>query len=256
MSMIALIPALLLAGGTPRPPLTCIVTPRVIEIGAFYDGARVRVEGSAAPGAKVIVTVTGSDHEETFNRKARFGPIWVSAGKLRVSGVPSLFLRFSAGPVGAMLGCGEIAKQHLDATSVTARMRIEPYSPDRDDAAVRAGYLALKASEAAYSFGDGGIDMQNAGEGTSYALDLHWPKRAPPAAYEVRVFEVIDGSIGRQTSVPLLAVRTGFTAWLAELAANRASSYGAAAVLIGALAGFGIDRLSMLLFGKKRSVAR
>ena len=31
--------------------------------------------------------------------------------------------------------------------------------------------------------------------------------------------------------------------------------YGVVAVLIGALAGFGIDRLATLLFGKKRTVA-
>ena len=254
MSLIPLLPALLFAGGTPCQPLTCTVTPSVIQVGAFYDGARVKVEGRAAPGSKVIVTVTGSDHEEGFIRKTRFGPIWVSGGKLRISGAPSLFLRFSTDPVNALLSRMHVAKRGLDEASLMTRMRIEPYSPDRDDAVVRASYVALKASEGAYSFGDGGVVVTDSGEDTSYAIEFHWPKRAPPATYEVRVYEVAEGAVVREASALLPVVRTGFVAWLAGMAANRASVYGIVAVLIGALAGFGIDRLATLLFGKRRSV--
>ena len=251
----AFLPALLLAGVAPLPPLTCTVTPQVIKIGAWYSGAAVKVAGSAAPGAKLIVTFTGSDHAEVFNRKVRFGPIWINSGKVRISGAPSLFLRFSTGSVAAMLGSGEIAEHHLDQASLTSRIHIEPAFPDSDDAAIRKNYLALKASNAAYRFGDGGIVIDDRGDCTSYSLDVQWPKRAPPAEYHVNVFEVKEGSVLRQTSSGLSVVRTGFPAWLADLAANRAASYGIAAVLFGALAGFGIDRISTLLFGKKRTVA-
>jgi hypothetical protein len=51
-------------------------------------------------------------------------------------------------------------------------------------------------------------------------------------------------------------VRTGFPAWIAELAENRASLYGVAAVLIGALAGFGIDFITTRVFGRKRRATR
>ncbi len=255
MIITALLPALLLAGVTPVPPLTCTVTPQVIKIGAWYNGASLKVAGSASPGAKLIVTITGSDHAEVFNRKVRFGPIWINSGKVRISGAPSLFLRFSTGSVTSMLGSGEIAGHHLDQESLTSRIRVEPASPDRDDAAIRKNYLALKASYAAYRFGDGGVVTDARGDCTSYSLDLQWPKRAPPAEYQVNVYEVQDGVVSRQASSGLSVVRTGFPAWLANLASNSAPTYGIAAVLFGALAGFGIDRLSTLLFGKKRTVA-
>jgi hypothetical protein len=256
MNPVSLIPALLLAGGMPPEPLTCTVTPRVIEAGAFYDGASVRVEGRAAAGSRVILTVSGSDREERFSRKARFGPIWLDASKVRISGVPSLFLRFSTGPVAAMLSRSEIARNHLDQESLVARMRVEPQSPNRrDDTAIRNNFIALKKDEGTYKLGDGGIVVDDSGHGASYALDLHWPKRAPPASYEVRVYEVVQGAVVRTASAPLSVVRTGFPAWIAGMAANHASRYGIFAVLIGAFAGFGIDRLSTFLFGKKRSVA-
>jgi Putative transmembrane protein (Alph_Pro_TM) len=120
---------------------------------------------------------------------------------------------------------------------------------------VRANYVALKKSQGVYSFGGNGISMSDSGPCATYVLNFRWPKRAPPATYDVRVYEVLQGAVVRETSVPLSVVRTGFPAWLAYTAAHRASEYGIVAVLIGALAGFGIDRVSTLLFGKKRSAA-
>jgi hypothetical protein len=255
MNLTHLLPVLLLAGGTPRPPLTCTVSPRVIEAGAFYNGASVRIQGTAAYGSKVIVTIAGRDGAERFGRKAQIGPIWLNAGKVRISGAPSLFLRFSPAPVTSLLSQDAIVRQRLDEKSLMARIRIEPPSADyRDDVATRNSYLALRKGEGTYSFGNRGIVMGDAGQCASYALDLRWPKLAPPMIYEVRVYEVVQGAVARETSADLSVVRTGFPAWLAGMAANRASLYGVVSVLIGALAGFGIDRLTTLLFRRKRFI--
>jgi hypothetical protein len=211
----------------------------------------------ATARSKIIIAVVGSEREERFNTKARFGPVWLAAGRVRISGAPSLFLRFSTEPVTAMLSPGDIARRHLDEASMTARIRIEPPSPDnRGSAVIEESYIALKKSEGTYSFGSGGVVMENPGDCERYALKLRWPKRAPPATYQVRVYEVRDGSIAREASVPVSVVRTGFPAWIAELAENRASLYGVAAVLIGALAGFGIDFITTRVFGRKRRATR
>jgi Putative transmembrane protein (Alph_Pro_TM) len=240
-----------------RQPAAVRVTPRVIEVGAFYDGARVRVEGAAAPRSKVIVAITGSDREERFKRKERFGPFWMSAERVQITGAPLLFLRFSAEPVAALLDRETIARLHLDEASVRARIHIEPPPPDpATAAALRSAFLALKKSRRTYAFGDGGISMgMPAGDCVPYTLEFHWPKKAPPARYTVHVYEVRDGGLVNEASAPLTVVRTGFPAWMAGLAENRASLYGMTAIWIGALAGFGIDFLTTRLFGKKRLVA-
>src|ERR1017187_6992453 len=67
------------------------ITPDVIQMGAFFRGTSVKVEGCAANGTRVIITVSGADTEERFNQKSRYGLVWMNAGKVRVSGAPSLF---------------------------------------------------------------------------------------------------------------------------------------------------------------------
>ena len=97
--------------------------------------------------------------------------------------------------------------------------------------------------------------MVNAGERSTFSLQFQWPKKAPPAEYEVTVYEVRDGAVIRGLAVPIEVVRTGFPAWLAAMAENRASLYGTVAVIIAAMAGFGIDFLTTRLFGRKRGAS-
>jgi len=252
-----LVPVLLGTAATiAETPLTCQVTPRVIEMDAFYTGANVKVEGMAAPGSKIVVLVTGSESEESFNRKARFGPVWINSGKVRISGVPRLFLRFSPEPVANLLSRETIGGHLLDPTSVMARMCIQPAPPAAaDDAAIRRDYLALKQSRGTYTLGDRSVTMGSDADCAWYRLEFHWPKKAPPATYRVHVFEVRNGSIGRQISVPLAVAPAGLPARIANLAEDHAASYGIAAVLIGVLAGFGIDLLATRVFRRKRVVA-
>ena len=93
--------------------------------------------------------------------------------------------------------------------------------------------MALKQSQGAYSFGNGRRRpgrlpaAPNASRCSSTG-----PKRAAPGAYELHVYEVADGSVARETSVPISVVRTGFPAWISSMAENRASLYGLVAVLI------------------------
>ncbi|HVN05258.1 MAG TPA: TIGR02186 family protein [Bryobacteraceae bacterium] len=244
---------LLFAAGTFEPHSEVKLTPREIEVGAFYDGAKVRVEGATAPRSGVIIVFTGSDREERFKQKARFGPFWMNADRVRISGAPSLILRFSSAPVASLLSRDTIARLHLDEASLTARMQIEP-PPDRaHDAVVRSAYLALKKSRGTYFFGDAGVSIRDSSDGCrAFALEFHWPAKAAPEHYTMRVYQVSEGKVIAEECVPLLVARTGFPEWLAYLASNRASLYGLTAVLISVLAGFGIDFVTTHLFGGKR----
>ena len=256
--MIALpvLAALFYGGGASREPLQPKVSPQTIPVGMFYNGADVTVEGAVTAGSGVIVTVTGSESEAVFNKKARFGPVWVNSGKVRISGAPSLFLRFSSAPISGLLGPDSVARYRLDDDSLIRAMRTEPRAKDeRTQAALGRDYLALKKTDGTYILAGGGIDLSAAGGGSSFALRFRWPKQAPPGAYQIHVYEVTGGAVTRAAEIPVSVIRTGFPAWLAALAGNHASRYGVTAVVIGVLAGFGIDFLTTLLFGKKRAVS-
>jgi len=248
--------AVLYGGVIPREPLVRRVSPQSIQVGAFYNGTNVAVEGSVEAGSGVIVTVTGSENEAVFNKKVRFGPIWINSGKVRISSTPSVFLRFSSTPIACLLPPGMIAKYRLDEASLIWDMRIAPRSHDgRAEAAWCRSYLSMKKGDGSYAFASAGVRLADTSGGASFVLRFPWPKQAAPGAYTIHVYEIKDAAVIRQAEVLMPVVRTGFPAWLASLAGDHASLYGTSAVVIGALAGFGIDFLATLLFGKKRSVS-
>ncbi len=242
----------------PAPPETFKLTPARIEMGAFYDGAQLRIEGVAEPGSKVAVVLRGAGITETFNRRGRVGPVWVNTGKAHISGVPSLFLAFTPEPVDALLRVEETEKYQLEEAAIRRQMRVDPKEMDQE--VVRAHYWKMKTEQGVYRIVDNGVRMgAPAANGTPYSGEFLWPKKAPPGSYEVRVYECRDGRVIRQSSAALEVVRVGFPAMMAALARDRTSLYGVVAVIAAMIAGFGIDFLAAHLPGgkaKARRVAR
>lgn len=240
----------LLASQLPASDLSVKLTPPSIEMGTFYAGAKVRVEGRCERDAKVVVIVEGTAVAEAFNVKGRVGPIWVNTGKVRVSGVPSLFLLFSPQPVSDFLTADAVQKYELDATALKGRMRIEPKTMDRD--VIGTHYLKLKTGEGFYQLANGAVKMgEPNADGVPYAVEFQWPKKAPPGSYEVRVYECRNGSVVRTSRAPLEVAEVGFPAFMTSMAREHAPLYGFMAVLTTMLAGFGIDFLASRLRRKK-----
>ncbi|MCW5979803.1 MAG: TIGR02186 family protein [Bryobacteraceae bacterium] len=234
-----------------RPTLK--VAPETIHMDAFYSGARVQIEGEVAEGSKVVVLVVGGEKEETFNRKTRAGPIWINSGKVHVSGVPSIFLRFSDGAVRYFLSRNAMEEHQLDEAAIKHQMHIEPH---QDTDIVLASWLTLKAQEGLYQLVRDGVKMGTpAGGATPYSVDFRLPKRAHAGVYQVRAYECRDRAVVGVASQDLKVEAAGFPAWLAGLSHEHALAYGIIAVVISAIAGFGIDLVTAWLFGGRRVAA-
>jgi len=238
--------------GTEGPEMKVI--PRTVRMGAFYSGEHMRIEGTVRAGSKVIVVIRGQDGDETFNRKHKAGLIWINSGKVHVTGVPSLFLRFSDGAVRYFLSREAMEKFQLDEAAIKHQMHIEPL---QDTDVILASWLTLKAQEGRYELVRDGVKMgpPRADGRVPYRIEFEWPKKAPPGTYFVRAYECRDWHVVGVTSTQVPVVTVGFPSWLASMSRRRAFLYGIIAVIAAAIAGFGIDILTALIFGKKKATA-
>jgi uncharacterized protein (TIGR02186 family) len=233
-----------LASPAAEPSLT--LSPAVIEMGPFYGGAQVRIDGIVAQGSQVAVVVRGADVEEVFNKKARMGPIWINGEKVQISGVPSLFLCFTSAPLSQMLARRAMDENQLDEEAIRSQLVISPPSADQD--ALRSDYLSLKRSQGTFRVVEGEVRLgRDMVSGVPFTLDLPWPKRAAPGSYDVRVYQCLNGEVVAQARAHLEVSEVGIPADLARLAKEHASLYGALCVLLAMAAGFGIDLIVMKL---------
>jgi len=229
------------------------VTPATVEMGAFYSGIPVRVQGAVAAGSRVIVAVRGVEKDELFNRKRQFGPIWITSGRVHVKGAPSLWMVYSAEPVRHVLPRTTIDRLALDSAGIESRMRIEPEEADLP--VLRRHYLAWKRQQGLYSENPSSIrTIQAAGDDgrANWSLEFLWPKTAPPGKYRVLVYECRQNEVFGPEEVAVNAVQVGLPNRIAEAAANNASLYGLVCILIAVAAGFGMDRVVALFGGSRR----
>jgi putative transmembrane protein Alph_Pro_TM len=228
-----------------------VISPERVEIKTMYSGAPVRISGTAAQGSQVVVVIRGPDKEETFNKKVRAGPIWISSGQVHVSGVPSLFLSYSPVPVRSILPAEEVDRSLLDREAIRGRMHLDAGGDEIDEELIRTNYLTLKTDNQIYQVHDQTEGLVPSGQSGEFALEIYWPPTAPPASYEVAVYECRDQEIVTENTGFLVVEKVGAPAQLYEFAMNRAPVYGALAVLLAVMAGFGIDFLTAKIFGAK-----
>jgi hypothetical protein len=226
------------------------IEPETVEIKTVYSGAPVRISGAADPGSQIVVVIRGPDKEETFNKKVRVGPIWVSSGQVHVSGVPSLFLSFSLAPVRTLLPPEDVDRNLLDAEAIRNGIHLDAGGDEIDEDVIRGDYLTMKTNGRIYQVHDDTDELAPDQSG-EFALEFHWPRTAPPATYEVAAYECREGEIVAKSTGVLRVEKVGLPAQLNAFAMERAPLYGAAAVLLAVAGGFGIDFLMAMVFGVK-----
>ena len=236
------------------------VTPQTIEMGTFYNGEKVRIEGIADPGSEVLVVVKGANKDEFFNRKGRVGPIWVNADRVHIMGIPSLFLSFSGSSASSILSREVIDACQLDETAVMKHLRCKVHckckAPEGSDRClgvepdetyletIRTNLQRLKTHEGSYRTASGTVELgQPDSKGRPFSLEFLWPRKAPAGSYNVEVYLCCQGSVIGRMSAPLSVVEVGFPAQMASLAKENGLLYGVLAVVAAGLAGFGMDFL-------------
>ncbi len=247
------------------------LSPETIQMGAFYNGAKVRIEGTAPAGSQVLVVIRGDENDEFFNKKGRVGPIWVNTDRIHVTAAPSLFLSFSSADVSSLLDRTSIEAYQLDEQAIKNRLACRSHckcsTTARHDTAsgslaecagvepdpqylelIRSSFLALKSREGRYQTHPDAVRMVNAAEDASrYTVDLNWPRSAPPGSYHVEMYACKNRSVVARTTAPLGVVEVGFPAQMAALSSGHPWIYGLIAVLAAIIAGFAIDALTVRL---------
>jgi hypothetical protein len=250
------------ASATEMAPPT--LSPQTVAMGTFYNGVRVQVEGTAPADSNILVVVRGAEKDEFFNRKGRVGVIWLNVDRIHIQRAPSVFLRFSSADVNSLLDRASLNQYELDESAIKNRLHClchckcnlagahtqasgaHDSQPDPAYAELlRTNFLRLKEREGSYRMFPGAVSLSNlAGSGTKYALNFLWPRKAAPGNYDVEVYACCNGKVIARSVGTLQVAEVGFPAYMASLSSERPWLYGAIAVLVAMVAGFGTDALT------------
>lgn len=238
-----------LGNSTATSPELVRVAPAAIEIGLLFRVPPIRIDGLVPAGSEVIVVVRGPQQQETFNKKVRAGPIWVSSGKVHFSGAPFLFLSFSSAPT-VSVTAGDRLCEELSPAAIAKRLQVRMEGPPADENLMREHYLKLKTQAGVYQLHNGSVTIDRHGPSEHFfSLTFEWPRKAGAGLYTISVFRVVNGQAVRIAEQALPVRQTGLAALLFTLATGKPATYGILTIVLAALGGFGIDFLAAKIFG-------
>jgi hypothetical protein len=101
-------------------------------------------------------------------------------------------------------------------------------------------FIKYKESKKLFSESVGDIDIKPENGVQSYYTELDWPYQVPPGKYQVMVYAVKDGEVVDTAETEVVVEKTGTVKTLADMAGENGALYGAAAIGVAVIAGFGV----------------
>lgn len=234
-----------------RPPAEVHVNPSRLNIDFWYGGATLVIQGCVPARAEPILVIRGSEAEEVFNTKSRVGPLWISSGKLHVSGVPAVFFVLSRSGLERLLIPEELSVHRLSFEALKRSLRYRLEGPPLADEIIREHFVQMKEAQGLYRVYRFPIHVERSGEDSAaFWLEFPWPKTVPVGQYRVQLLSCENGRVTAEAETVLELQRVGFVAWLGSLAQSSSILYGLLAVFLAMGSGLTIDFLISRIFGR------
>jgi uncharacterized protein (TIGR02186 family) len=232
--------ALLAAGGAAgaarAASFVADLSDHLIAITTAFTGTDVLLFGAVdQPGSKVVVVVRGPAGEAAVRRKERAGPVWVFAAEVDFQNAPSYYAVAASAPLAEVALQSELERHQIGV----ANLRLEPAPGQEVDraelAAFRAAFVRSKQQAGLYPEQVGAVGFLG---GTLFRTRLSFPAQVTPGAYEVQVFQFVDGRVANAQTSVLDIAKVGLEAELSDFARRQPVLYALASVLVALLAGW------------------
>jgi hypothetical protein len=215
---------------------TLKMSPDKVQIGTFFSGQTVTVEGTIPAGAQAVLEVVGTSADEHLMRKGRRGFLWMNVGEITVHDAPSLYLVLSSAKELLTSTSGEAAWGYQ---ALEKRIAFSGKIETSERPLFMKQFLELKESEHIYATYPGALKV-TAGAGGQSAVkgSFFLPTNTKPGTYKIILSVIADGKVVSSTSHELSVGMVGFPALLANLAFQHGATYGVIAVVIAIVTGF------------------
>jgi uncharacterized protein (TIGR02186 family) len=211
-----------------------LLNPTSISIGSFFQGAELQVTTVIPGNAEAVIEVRGPQREEHLVRKGRRWGMWMNAGDLTISDIPSLYFYAATNQALTTMPSAPWGYAALERQS-----HIMGAVQPEGEAFFFKQFIILKESEGMYRSGSDGVTTEPGLEGTKKLTKVFWlPARVPPGVYQVFLRVVQDGGTVVEKQQEFKIAKVGLPSLVSIMAHEHAVLYGVVAVIIALITGF------------------
>ena len=215
------------------------VSPEAVDIGAFFNGAKVYVAGDVSPDSEVVVRLSGMGQDVALKKKGKIlGLLWMNLDTVTIHNVPNLYLVYISKDFNPTAEALPDKWEELGLGFAALKKQVDISSAEAESEALFEEFLKLKESEGLYAIETGEITYGEAESGgKSFRAVVQIPPRLTPGKYLVESFAVKDGAVAARTTAELQVKQVGLPAFISRLAFNHGALYGLLAAIIAIAAG-------------------
>jgi Putative transmembrane protein (Alph_Pro_TM) len=209
--------------------------PHRIRITESFHGRNVHISAQIPRGAQTVLELKGQVHEENLLLKGRRLGLWMSVGKIKVEGAPSLYLISTTDP---KLLSKQDSENRWGYGALRKQVKFSGSIPDPGKEDLFSDYLNLKEHERLYGEYPGAIKVVAIRDQfETIQGQFHLPGNVKPEEYVLSITVLENGRILEQKSIKLQVVMKELTAFLFSLAQQHPTLYGFLAVAVAMVAG-------------------
>ena len=235
-------------GEVQAAPAELTVSPNVVRIGAWYDGAKIHVRANIPQGCQAVLELRGEPTQTRLMRKERYWGMWKNGAEILERGAPSLYLAMSTDP--------ELLNRSNKKTSwgydaISGRISFTGGVKGMVHSQLFDEFLRLKESRGRYGIFPGRASIQvlpDKGQQVEGVFNL--PSHLPRGNYRVALSVIKEGRVVSKEIRPLKVALVGFPSAIFELAHRHALAYGILAAGLAILSGFLVGLIFQFI-GKK-----
>jgi len=214
------------------------VTPNLIDIGANYNGLDAFVTGTMPKDAGVLVRLTGKEGDVHFKQKGKLLKLlWMNLRSVSIDHLPSMMLIYPSKEVEKFMfsKTKEWRNLGLDFDSLKKNIKIRPSNINKES--IFNELMKLKQSENLFGIKMDKVEVSNQGNLKKFKVAVKFPSNISDGIYKVETYIIRDGKIIWKDVQQIIAKKSGFPAFLSNMAFNHSLLYGILAVLIALFAG-------------------
>lgn len=221
-----------------------------VSITTDFEGSEIFVFGAVrrdapppeAPRLDVIVTVEGPRGPVDVRQKSRVAGIWINQDSGVIDAAPSFYAVAGTGPVDAILAADEDRRFRISIPRRVGQVVTMPGIADPPRFA--EALVRLRSASGAYREGGEPVELA---EDTLFSTSFQLPANLVEGAYEVRIFLLRGGHLIDAYSRQIEVSKVGLEQFLYALAHDYPMIYGALALVIAVVAGWGASAFFRLL---------
>lgn len=235
-------------GEVPAASDELIVSPNVVRIGVWYNGATIRVRALIPQDCQAVLELRGAPTRTRLMRKEKVWGMWKNGEEVLESGAPSLYLAMSTD---SKLLSRSNKNPSWGYDAISEGISFTGGVGTMEQRQLFEEFLRLKENRGRYGIFPGQASIQvlpDKGRQVEGVFNL--PSRSPRGDYHVILSVVKDGRVVKKEKQSLKVQLVGFPSAIFQLAHKHPLAYGILAAGIAIFSGFLVGLIFQFM-GKK-----